>query len=155
MRLLSVSCSLHSRSHLLGPSLGDGPKWSLCSGVQRSMEDEEGKVKSDVAILRMRGLTLLQEALSRGKHADVAFELDDGTRPVGGHRSVLCNASDEFNCMFNVGMQEEKTGVVRMRGVCAASVKALLEWVYIGELAMINPQFMVFRCALMLAAVFV
>jgi hypothetical protein len=66
-------------------------------------------------------------------HADVRFELDDGTRLVGGHRSMLCCASKEFKAMFQKGMKEEEEGVVRMRGVGACAVKGLLEWAYLGE----------------------
>ena len=94
---------------------------------------EEGKVEGDIGALRRRGAAMLEEALSCGRHADMVFELDDGTRLIGGHRAVLCCASKEFEGMFGSGMKEEDKGVVRMRGVCASGVKGLLEWVYLGE----------------------
>jgi hypothetical protein len=103
--------------------------------VERSIikGQEEGKVRGDVRELRRRGAAMLEEALSCGRHADVVFELDDGTKLIGGHRAVMCSASKEFDRMFGSGMKEEKEGVVRMRSVGAAAVKGLLEWVYLGE----------------------
>jgi hypothetical protein len=79
-------------------------------------------VRGDVQVreLRRRGAAMLEEALSCGRHADVLFELDDGTKLIGGHRAVMCTASKEFAAMFCSGMQDEKMGVVRM-------------WVYLGE----------------------
>jgi hypothetical protein len=92
-------------------------------------------VRGDVQVreLRRRGAAMLEEALSCGRHADVLFELDDGTKLIGGHRAVMCTASKEFAAMFCSGMQDEKMGVVRMRGVFPSAVKGLLEWVYLGE----------------------
>jgi hypothetical protein len=102
--------------------------------VERYMgKVEEGVARRDVQSLRKRGAAMFEEAVSCGRHADVLFELDDGTKLVGGHRAVLCSASKEFDRMFASGMKEEETGVVRMRGVGAAAVKGLLEWVYLGE----------------------
>jgi hypothetical protein len=76
---------------------------------------------------------LLKQALECSKHADVRFELDDGSRLVGAHRASLCCASESFEGMFSSGMKEEEQGLVRMRGVDASAVKALLEFVYLGN----------------------
>jgi hypothetical protein len=119
-----------------GARLGDGTPWNLRRGAQRSIDkvDVQGeRVRGDLRALQRRGAAMLEEAVSRGRHADVVFELDDGTKLVGGHRAVLCCASKEFDRMFGIGMKEEKEGIVRMRGVGAPAVKALLEWVYLGE----------------------
>lgn len=78
---------------------------------------------------------LLKQALECSKHADVRFELDDGSRLVGAHRAPLCCASESFKGMFSSGMKEEEEGLVRMRGVDASAVKALLEFVYLGNLS--------------------
>ena len=88
-------------------------------------------------VLREQSAALLLEALSCGRHADVRFQLDDGSRPVGGHKSVLSCVSSEFNRMFKSRMPEDMDGVVRIRGVGLPAVKGLLEWIYLGECAIL------------------
>jgi hypothetical protein len=82
---------------------------------------------TETEALRRRGEALLEEALTCGTHTDVLFELDDGSKLIGGHRAHLCVALPGMQ-----GMLEEDS-VVRMRGFHAAAVKGLLEWVYLGE----------------------
>ena len=103
--------------------------------MERSMakDGKEGAVSGELRLLRRRGVAMLAEALCCGDLTDVVFELDDGSRPVGGHRAVLSCGSREFERMFKSGMRERREGVVRMRGVGASAVKGLLEWVYLGE----------------------
>jgi len=48
--------------------------------------------------------------------------------------------------MFEVGMKEDEEGVVKMPGVGSSSVRALLEWVYLGKC---NPLNMLFCTACM------
>lgn len=91
------------------------------------------EVSEELKLLRRQGKGLLKQALKCSKHADVRFELDDGSRLVGAHRAPLCCASPSFKGMFSCGMKEEEQGLVRMRGVGASAVKALLEFVYLGR----------------------
>ena len=76
---------------------------------------------------------MLEQALSCSQQADVEFLFDDGAKLVKGHRGLLCSASREFEGMFQSGMVEDSTGVVRVRHVSRASFKGFLEWVYLGE----------------------
>ena len=118
-----------------GPRLGNGGKWSLWGACERSSKKRVGEeeVSRELRGLLRQGDGMLEQALSCSRHADVRFELDDGTRLVGGHRSMLGCGSKEFKRMFEIGMKEDVEGVVRMRGVGACAVKGLLEWVYLGE----------------------
>jgi hypothetical protein len=125
-----------------GATIGGGPNWSLTRAVgsKRMMQVAKGKEEAEVRgdareLRRPGGAAMLEEALCChvGKHVDVLFELDDGTKLIGGHKVVMRAASKEFEAMFRSGMKEEEKGVVRMRGVCASAVKGLLEWVYLGE----------------------
>jgi hypothetical protein len=133
--------------------------------VKRSIAkgEQSGEVRGDARELRRRGAAMLEEALSCGRHADVLFELDDGTLAeligahravmcaankefdamfelgdgtelIGAHRAVMCAANKEFDAMFQDSLEEDKRGLVRIPlGVCASVVKGLLQWVYLGE----------------------
>jgi hypothetical protein len=118
-----------------GPRLGNGGKWSLRGACERSSKKRVGEEEASGELrgLRRQADGMLEQALSCSRHADVRFELDDGTKLVGAHQSMLRSASKEFKAMFEIGMKEEVEGVVRMRGVGASAVKGLLEWVYLGE----------------------
>ena len=74
----------------------------------------------------------LRQALSCSRETDVRIVVDDGAM-IGGHRAVLCLSCEGFRAMFESGMKEDEEGVVRMPGVGISAVKALLEWVYLGE----------------------
>ena len=111
-----------------GASPGNRTKWNLSRGVERSMgKVGAGGSRGDAAA------PTLWAAVSSGKHPDVVFELDDGTKIVGGYKEILSTASEEFHCMFHSGMREEHDGVVRVHGIGASAVKGFLEWVYLGE----------------------
>ena len=94
--------------------------------------DGEG-AGEEVAGLRRRAEGMLEQALSCSRQADVEFLFDDGAKLVKGHRGLLCSASRAFEGMFQSGMVEDSTGVVRVRHVSRTSFKGFLEWVYLGE----------------------
>lgn len=108
----------------------------MSGGFQRgenSRWEKEQKESGEIRALRDLSKRLLEQALSCSRHADVRFELDDGTRPVWGHRSVLCCASEVFGRMFGSGVKEDEADIVRIgRGVGAHAVRGLLEWLYRG-----------------------
>ena len=103
--------------------------------MERSLakRGEGGDAGEEVAGLRRRAEGMLGQALSCSRQADVEFLFDDGAKLVKGHRGLLCSASREFEGMFQSGMMEDSTGVVRVRHVSRASFKGFLEWVYLGE----------------------
>lgn len=110
--------------------LGNGPVWSLKDACARSAASRAAKGALMQGHLFRMAKGQLDQALSCDRHTDMRFELDDGTT-VGGHRSVLSLASEDFGAMFNIGMVEES--VVLMPGAKASDVKALFEWMYLGE----------------------
>ena len=85
---------------------------------------------------------MLLQALSCSRETDVRIVVDDGAM-IGGHRAVLCLSCEGFRAMFESGMREDEEGVVRMAGVGISAVKALLEWVYLGERLVVDMPFRV------------
>ena len=59
--------------------------------------------------------------------------MDEGLGEVGGHRGLLSVVSEVFAGMFGSGMEESRTGRVRVRGVSRESFLAFLEFVYVGR----------------------
>jgi hypothetical protein len=86
--------------------------------------------------------TMLQQALSAdAKETDVSLVFEGDGEMLRAHRGMLCAASREFRSMFNSGMIEEKEGIVRMPpGISVASVRAFLEWVYLGQFPKKSPM---------------
>ena len=118
-----------------GPGLGGERRWDLRRAVERSLarRGDGGEAGEEVDGLRRRAEGMLGQALSCSRQADVEFLFDDGAKLVKGHRGLLCSASGAFEGMFQSGMVEDSTGVVRVRHVSRASFKGFLEWVYLGE----------------------
>jgi hypothetical protein len=127
--------------------LGPGPAWNLREACARSsarmQKDaaQEGlpnhyKIPVNLAVGQLR------QALSCSRETDVRIVVDDGAM-IGGHRSVLCLSCEGFRAMFESGMKEDEEGVVRMPGVGISAVKALLEWVYLGECLGVDMLFRV------------
>ena len=110
-------------------SLGNGPVWELKNACLRSAA-RRGSSSQGHQSRMARGL--LDQALACDRKTDMRFELDDGMT-VGGHKSILSIASEGLGAMFESGMEEERSGVVRLRGFKGSAVKGLLEWVYLGE----------------------
>jgi hypothetical protein len=96
-------------------SLGTGAPWALPAAPHRDEADS--------------GEAMLDDK----RHADVVFELDDGSQDIFAHRVVLSAKVPQFAAMFSADMKENNTGIVRMPGVGAAAVQGLLEWIYLGK----------------------
>jgi hypothetical protein len=114
-----------------------GLRWCLLNAEQGFFPLDEAVSLIPLKIgLFKQGCALLKEAFKRGKFSDVEFLLDDGSKRIGGHKSILSAASLEFRNMFASGMREDQTGTVSMVGVREEAVKGLLEFIYTGK----NPS---------------
>ena len=133
-----------AKKELPNACLGPGPPWDLRAACARNTLSLNSAVQegmpshyNDSASLAEG---LLQQALQRTKETDMVFSLDDATM-IGGHKGVLCLKSRVFRAMFEVGMKEDEEGVVKMPGVGSSTVRALLEWVYLGKCNSLNMLF--------------
>jgi len=127
--------------------LGPGPAWSLREACARSSARMQKDAAQEglphhcrIPMSLTRGMLL--QALSCSRETDVRIVVDDGAM-IGGHRAVLCLSCEGFRAMFESGMREDEEGVVRMAGVGISAVKALLEWVYLGERLVADMPFRV------------
>ena len=130
--------------------LGPGPAWSLREACARSSARMQKDAAQEglpnhcrIPMNLTRGMLL--QALSCSRETDVRIVVDDGAM-IGGHRAVLCLSCEGFRAMFESGMREDEEGVVRMAGVGISAVKALLEWLYLGERLVVE---MLFRVSLL------
>ena len=77
---------------------------------------------------------------------DVVLVLDDGVE-IPAHRLVLASASPYFRTMFNVNMRECGERRVLLGDVDSASVKALVDFAYTGEIDVISDNDVTLFCA--------
>ena len=77
---------------------------------------------------------------------DVVLVLDDGVE-IPAHRLVLASASPYFRTMFNVNMRESGERRVLLRDVDSASVKALVDFAYTGEIDVTSDNDVELFCA--------
>ena len=77
---------------------------------------------------------------------DVVLVLDDGVE-IPAHRLVLASASPYFRTMFNVNMRESGERRVLLGDVDSASVKALVDFAYTGEIDVTSDNDVALFCA--------
>jgi len=65
-----------------------------------------------------------------GQNTDVTFKFDSDGAQVRAHRTILAARSVYFERMFSSGMEESRSGVVRIADCDAAAFRIMLQFIY-------------------------
>jgi hypothetical protein len=72
--------------------------------------------------------------------SDVVFQCSDGREPIKAHKLVLSMGSPVFLAMFESGMCEAKTNVVKIEDLDQTALSKLLEYIYTGCINFTNTE---------------
>ena len=92
-----------------------------------SMDPPTPGAKVAISVLAQNMKTLLQDST----HSDVVLNCQQ--EDVSCHKNILAARSPVFYRMFDVDMEEKKSGVVEINDIDPAVLKAMINFIYTGE----------------------